>query len=99
MYSKTLSRPQPRVIEFSGKSRGISIEKNSKGVIRIWWNDWACTIAPQKKIRYNHLHDLTYFAGRGGEGNPRCRCGAKVPEELLRMAMLQRIGASKDGVS
>lgn len=96
MSSKSRSQTKAKVVaEFSGEDRTPTVEKNRRGHIRIWWGAWACTIAPNKKVRYNHLHDLTYYAGRGGERNPRCRCGETVPEELYRMAMLQRIGMAR----
>lgn len=75
----------------SGAGRGVYVEKN-EGVIRIWWERWAATIKGGKGIRYNHLHDLNYFATRGGPIEPRCRCGEKVPTELITMANLQQLG-------
>lgn len=90
MSSKKISK----VKVFSGADRGILVENHRKGPIRIWWNSWASTIVKNKKVRYNHLHDLTYFSCKGGERNPRCRCGEPVPEELIQMSILQRLGVS-----
>ena len=84
------------VKEFTGSDRGISVERNRNGGVRIWWGAWAATLAPNKKIRYNHLHDLTYYAGRGGEQRARCRCGEVVPDELKQIALLQRIGLARE---
>jgi hypothetical protein len=87
-------------------SEGTILTHNLRDGKRLKWivknkdngtlDEWVATIKPGKRIRYNHLHDLTYFSGRGGENNPRCRCGELVPEELHRMAMLQRIGQARE---
>lgn len=70
--------------------RGIQREVRSDGSVRIWWENWVATVrAKDKKVMFNHLHDLTYYACRGTE-SPRCRCGALVPEDLNNMAQLQK---------
>lgn len=95
MSSNPASKTQNKLVpHFSGESRNISTEKHRNGAIRIWWGAWAATIVKAKKVRYNHLHDLTFFSCKGGEKNPRCRCGAIVPEELVQMSLLQRLGVA-----
>jgi hypothetical protein len=70
--------------------RGIQREVRHDGSVRIWWGNWVATIrAKDKKIMYNHLHDLTYYACRGTE-QPRCRCSELVPEDLANLACLQQ---------
>ena len=70
--------------------RGIQREVRSDGSVRIWWENWVATIrAKDKKIMYNHLHDLTYYACRGTTP-VRCRCGESVPEDLINLANLQQ---------
>ena len=70
--------------------RGIQREVRADGSVRIWWQNWVATIRTKdKKVMYNHLHDLTYFACKGVE-EPRCRCHDRVPEDLINMAQLQK---------
>jgi len=71
-------------------NRGIHREVRADGSVRIWWENWVSTIrSKDKKVMYNHLHDLTYYACRGAE-NPHCRCGDIVPEDLINLSNLQK---------
>jgi len=82
--------PKGRRESPAGVDRGIQREVRADGAVRIWWNNWVATIrAKDKKVTYNHLHDLTYYACRGSEA-PRCRCSDPVPEDLINLTRLQQ---------
>ena len=77
-------------------SRGLQREVIPNGSVRIWWDNWVATVrAKDKKVLYNHLHDLTYYACKGVE-EPRCRCHERVPEDLVNMAQLQRFKTGEE---
>jgi hypothetical protein len=90
---------RPKREDPSSVDRGLQREVRPDGSVRIWWNNWVATIRSRdKKVMYNHLHDLTYYASRGSE-QVRCRCGEEVPGDLINMANLQKfkMGEIQDG--